>query len=261
MVAETARVAVVSMPATRTAFVPAVLSWVIPTISSLLVALFAFWLGRMGAYTQEKREAYTRVFGRVSDLLKTLHTMEELLLVIRTRVFQLSESSGASGATTTEAPGEFSSRVFVHTKSRLTRVIRTVAALEGCADDVVREYVGCATHFPTLERAVTDARSEVRRFSVTLRRAYLRLSHPERWVAGLGPADVQRGVAEMLLTVDNERAELGRCFDELTYLFRRRAFGRPRRAVPVEGTGNPDMRILTEDGMKTARELGVCTEE
>jgi hypothetical protein len=257
LVTETLRVALVRVPTANALSTTQVLSWVVPGISSALVALLAFWLGGLRVRSQERREAYMRVFGRISDLLRTLRAMEDTLVAVSARVFELSGPDTGSGAATSGVPGEFSSSVFSLARGPLEQLVKAVDTLEGNADDVVREYVGCATTFPSLEKAVNDARSEVRRFSITGRRVYLRLAHPERWVTTSGLGSEPSEVAEILRTADNARSELVRCFGELTFHFRRHAFGQPRRPLPVEATGNPDMRILTEDGMKSAKELGV----
>jgi hypothetical protein len=225
-----------------------VLQLVVPVGAVLL----AFWLGYRQAQNRERREAYLRIYTRIAELSRTIGRMRNVILKLFASAMHASRLIDENNDTTAWA---FSHAMFRLARAPLRALIRTSDELEANANDIEREFEASAAHFPTLGKAVKEASSERR--SLYASRIYLILARPERRPTKLTPVQERAEIDEELKKLDDSASELDRCYAELAYLFRRRAYGKPRRMVQDDAVGNPDMRILTEDGMKTATELGI----
>jgi hypothetical protein len=225
---------------------------VLQLVAPFGAVLLAFWLGYRQAQNREKREAHLRIYTRIAELSRTIEQMRDVILKLFTSAMEATRQVEENPSSIAWA---FSITLFHLARLRLNALNHISKVLMDKAKDVEREYEASAVHFPTLAGAVKAATGETR--SLYACRIFLILAHPERRKARLTPVQERAEIDEELNKLDNSASELDRCYAELAYLIRRRAYGRPHKKVPYDAVGNPDMRILTEDGMKTAKELGV----
>ena len=228
-------------------------------------AAAAYAIAQANAQRRLKHEAFQRIQSKANDAIATLRSILTEVSAVAARTYTAKRLTTPEDGTyrLAQPPGVERSRhaevdmVFRLSEPQTSSMSALFSALQENRKELDREYSLSSPFFPKLDGAERAVAGELTGFSsrglsllVFLQpRSRRRISDPTYDE----PGELDRKLQEL----ENLGQELDRWLTELSYHLRRRAIGRPRNPVPVKETSNPDMRILTEQGFRTARELGV----